>query len=97
MTDSDRPILQPYDLVRATFAPKRIDDLKPEAAWWVGKTASWRVAWLITPEDGGPYVGQWAMTLSRESDAETGPHNAVGWVPSGDLEDVELLRRIVDG
>ena len=72
-----------FQHIRATFCPRRVDDLKPDAIPHVGQTFEWMAAWPITEEDGGPYVGEWAMTLAYRSDGA--PNINFGWVPSGDL------------
>jgi hypothetical protein len=69
------------DVVRAKFEPKRRDDLKPEAVWWIGREAEFYAAWFI---DEGPYKGEWAMFPSREDDLAAG-ENAIGWIPLSDL------------
>ena len=69
--------------LRARFEPKRLDTLRPEARPFVGQTFKWMASWKITEEDGGPYVGQWAFTLSYSSVNE-GQQN-FGWVPEEDL------------
>jgi hypothetical protein len=78
--------LERYDVVLATFQPRRTDDLKEHARAWVGVRMRWCAAWEIDEDDGGPYVGQMAMT----------PHDPtppglewLGWVPFCDLADVE--------
>jgi hypothetical protein len=75
--------MERYDVVTATFLPQRTDDLRPVAVAWIGVSADWMASWMIEEEDGGAYVGQWAMTLY-------GPTPAAppwpGWVPLCDLE-----------
>ncbi len=66
-----------YDIVTATFNPKRLDDLRPDALNYIGNRGQWLVAWKIGPKDTNRFMGQWAFT----------PHPinrlAVGWVPQG--------------
>jgi hypothetical protein len=76
--------LQRFDEVVATFQPKRLDTLKPEAAAAVGYRGRFRVIWEITEEDGGPYVGQWAFEFCDRGLRQ-------GWVPEEDLEEIELV------
>ena len=71
-----------YDRVRAKFAPLRTDDLKDEAKANIGVVAEWSVGWMISAEDGGSYVGQWAMLPE-------GNKPFIGWVPFCDLSEVE--------
>jgi hypothetical protein len=74
--------LQRYDVVDATFQPIRTDDLKPPAVPWVGVRMKWQAAWPIDDKDGGPYVGQMAMTPQGPL-----PNGLewIGWVPLCDL------------
>lgn len=78
--------MERYDEVVATFKPLRMDDLKPHARAWVGVRMRWLAGWEIQPEDGGPYVGQMAMTPHEPTPAGLEP---IGWVPLCDLADVE--------
>jgi hypothetical protein len=55
--------------------------VRSEGIPFIGRVSTWEAYWLITEEDGGPYVGQWAM-MSRELNDEGFP----GWVPACDLE-----------
>src|SRR5690606_29233534 len=61
----------------ATFTPKRLDTLRPEARAHIGKTYLWHRMWTITEDDGGPYVGQTAW--------QPDPEFGVGWAPDEDL------------
>ena len=74
--------IRPGQLLRARFQPLRTDDLKPEAAWWIGRESTWRAAWII--DRGYAYAGQWAFFPSPEDDLAAG-ENAIGWVPGCDL------------
>jgi hypothetical protein len=70
--------MERYDIVEATFEPTNTDDLKPGVAEFIGYRGQWTVAWMIDEEDGGAYVGQYAMT----------PHDfkmPYVWVPECDL------------
>ena len=80
----DAALLQQFQKVRAVFRPRRTDDLHNNSSQYIGQEFTWTAAWMITEEDGGPYVGEWAMTLAYRDDGEQ-PVN-FGWVPSGDLE-----------
>lgn len=62
----------------ATFAPKRRDTLKPEATPFIGRTMEWRELWVVTEDDGGPYIGQ---TVWEPVDRGIW----FGWVPDEDL------------
>ena len=68
--------------VRARFEPKRMETLRPEARPFIGRTFEWMASWKITEEDGGPYVGQWAFTLSYSPENEG---LNFGWAPEEDL------------
>ena len=65
----------------------RLDDLKPEAFWWIGRTFTAKPAWII---EHGDYAGQWAWTPTSESCKEAG-ENTVGWFPGCDIEVVEWV------
>jgi hypothetical protein len=80
-------IAERFQKVRAVFRPRHTDTLRPEAHQYIGQTFDWMAAWPITEEDGGRYVGEWAMTLAYREDGSL-PIN-FGWVPSGDLEPVK--------
>lgn len=67
---------------RATFTPKRTDDLKPGTDALIGQSFEWRGLWVVTEEDGGNYVGQ---TLWELVDAEVARKHNFGWVPDEDL------------
>jgi hypothetical protein len=81
--------LQRYEHFTARFEPVRRDDLKLSAAEWIGYEGEWEAAWLITEDDGGDYVGEWACTLSskfildKRDQGEDVP--LLGWVPERDL------------
>lgn len=79
--------LEQFDRIEATFQPRRTDDLKAGAVEWIGRRVVWDVAWLITDEDGGPYVGEFACTLAEVPN----PPPGFVWVPSGDLADFEVV------
>ena len=73
--------MQQFDVVTATFKPKRSDDLREHARTMIGKTMQWMAGWEI--ED-GPYSAQYAMIPQRVSSELVG-----GWVPECDLEILE--------
>lgn len=78
--------------VRAVFAPTRTDDLKPAAAAIIGHEYIWDQAWVIEPEDGGPYVGQDAWCFAWEQREGEGVYPiGVAWVPTEDLRVVEVI------
>ena len=68
-----------FDIVDAVFRPIRIDDLKPGVSDFIGHRGKWQASWMIDEEDGGNYVGQWAMTPYDF-------HAVFVWVPECDLE-----------
>lgn len=65
--------------IEATFAPKREDDLRPEAAALVGRRIQWRPMGTM---DSGPYEGQ-RIYMPRDFAVN------IGWVPFCDLKDVQ--------
>lgn len=76
--------VQQYDIVEATFTPKVLETLKPIALPFVGEQLRLQAAWVVTDEDGGPYVGQ--MVFLPEP-----PHQRIGWIPAEDLQDIKVL------
>jgi hypothetical protein len=75
-----------FDRVLATFAPRRRDDLKPQAVAWIGRRVEWSAEWIV--EDGA-YAGQWAMRPSDPS--PPAGLQTLGWVPFCDLTDLERI------
>lgn len=73
------------DQVSAKFQPRRLDDLKPDAARFVGRSGIFEALWVI--EDGYQYAGEWAMRMPPDWDGQTWV-----WVPSGDLDFSEVMR-----
>ena len=69
-------------IVLAEFAPKRTDDLKPDAVRMIGRAGHFEALWVI--DDEGPYHGQWAMRLPGEWRVKS----AI-WVPLSDLTILE--------
>jgi len=53
--------MERFDIVDATFEPLNRDDLKPGIAEFIGHRGLWQAVWMIDEDDGGSYVGQWAM------------------------------------
>lgn len=84
------PDLNRYDVIEATFKPRRSDDLKPGSEEWIGRRLTWIAGWEI--ED-GDYVGEFACSLHG---AAPEPHPPFVWVPSGDLTDITILSSIED-
>jgi hypothetical protein len=74
-------VVDRFQVIRARFSPVDIHTLRPEAHEHIGEILDWEACWIVTEEDGGPYVGQWAMIA-------TGRPN-FGWVPLCDLEAIE--------
>lgn len=73
-------------IIRATFQPKRLDTLKPDAAEHVGETFDWEFLWEIGEDDSAVYAGQAAWQ-------PLDPNRALpwfGWVPTEDLEEIAL-------
>jgi hypothetical protein len=69
----------------ATFLPKRLETLRPHGLQFIGRRGVWHTAWIITPDDGGPYVGQWACASFDSGLSE------LGWIPFEDFDDVEPM------
>lgn len=69
--------------------------MKPSAKRFIGREAIFEYAWEITEEDGGPYVGQYAMQTPREWDGEmdrgNGGFDGFFWVPEDDLRILEVV------
>lgn len=86
----------PYGLevVRATFCPLRRDDLKEQVLPLIGRRGVFKALWEITEDDGGSYVGQWAMETPREWQRTM--RGLVFWVPSGDLVEIERIGVSID-
>ncbi len=90
--------LERYDLVEGTFEPVKRDDLRPLVAKWIGRRLSWRAGWFITEDDGGEYVGQWAMLpMGGEHAPDFQGGTPFAWVPLCDLADVKLTQRLEGG
>lgn len=74
-----------WDIIEATFTPRRTDDLRHDAAQFIGVRCQWIVG---PPVKDGPYEGEFMCD----------PHGKqqfrIGWVPSGDLTDVKYLSHI---
>ncbi len=67
--------------VKATFNPKRTDDVRPELTPLIGKSTEFYYAWIMDDEDQFPNV--WALA---SFDREFGY-----WVPEFDLDDITEL------
>ncbi len=74
--------MQQFDRITGFFEPKRIDTLRAESKLFAGQYLTFEALWLIDEDDGGPYVGQWAM---RPID-ENGDWLPMGWVPEEDIK-----------
>ena len=83
--------LRQFDEVEATFQPKVLTTLRDSARPLIGTRQRWRCLWVIEDEDGGPYVGQHAW----EEATHQGPY--LGWVPTEDLDDIVLVKRLSEG
>ena len=71
-----------YEQFTARFEPLRRDDLRNNATEWIGRELRWERAWLITEEDGGAYVGDYACVVQRPYPV---PEPPFVWVPECDL------------
>lgn len=76
-----------FDVITATFQPRRTDDLKPHVRDWIGVRLRWCAAWEI---DKGSYAGQMAM-MPHEVPLGLKP---IGWVPLCDLSDISDISDI---
>lgn len=74
-----------YDIVDATFQPVKVRDVKLGAKGWIGRRCNWEAQWLIDEDDGGSYVGQWAM-MPIIRPLERHPEFPYIWVPLCDLK-----------
>jgi hypothetical protein len=83
-----------FDKVEATFRPRALDTLKPEAADWIGVRLEWQAVWVVDEEDGGPYVGQ--MAWSPQWHHVDGGRFPAAWVPTEDLTEIVLLDRLAE-
>lgn len=79
--------MEHLDRITGYFEPKNMDTLKPEALPYVGRLMTFQALWIITEDDGGPYVGQWAMGPAYDPDEEDMEIFPFGWVPSEDIRD----------
>ena len=68
-----------FERVQAYFEPRRVETLRDEAKPFIGQVLTFEALWIIDEEDGGPYVGQWAMRAIGENDIDWLPF---GWVRS---------------
>ncbi len=76
-----------FDVIEATFNPRRTDDLKPGVAAAVGRRGYFVALWVVE-EDEGVYAGQWAMGPTDEGGSKYGGFTDVfpfGWTPLCDL------------
>ena len=77
-------ITKQYEIVDAIYQPLRTDDLKPGMPEWIGRRENWHALWMIDEDDGGPYVGQWAMQ-PIVANHQPHPDFPYLWVPQCDL------------
>ncbi len=74
--------LKRFDRFKATFQPRDLATLKPDAGAHIGERGEWEAAWLIEDDDSERFAGQWACT---------GPlAEPYVWVPEEDLVDIEM-------
>lgn len=83
-----RMTLQQYDVIEATFTPRRTDDLR-DGGCPIGARITWSVMWPIDDDDNEVYAGEWACQPK-------GYPELVLWAPSGDLSDIRIVDRIED-
>lgn len=77
--------MERFEVIDAIFNPKRTDDLKPGMDKWIGRRCLWEAQWLIEEEDGGDYIGQWAM-MPIIKPGRKHPDFKYVWVPLCDLD-----------
>lgn len=80
--------MQQFDKITGRFEPKRADTLSEKAKPYIGKLMTFEALWLIDEDDGGAYVGQWAM---RPID-KNGEYLPMGWVPEEDIKRTVIPR-----
>lgn len=76
-------MVEQFDLVTAVFRPKVVDTLRSGCVPFIGTKARWEALWVVTEEDGGPYVGQWVFGMLEEDRQKVGWTGH--WVPWEDL------------
>lgn len=84
VAEPDRPVLEQFYLVEATFRPRREDDLREAARKWIGWRGLFEASWII---EEGEYSGEWACSV-RPPIENGPPADAFVWVPEGDLVDM---------
>lgn len=67
----------------ATFEPQRRETLRLDEGNNIGRRLQFLFGWRMTEEDSGVYAGQVAWAPRDHS---------MGWVPTEDLVDVDVLR-----
>lgn len=75
--------MEPFEKITGYFKPKIMKTLRKEAVPLVGQLMDFEALWLIGEDDGGPYVGQWAM---RPLDRDGNWLRGIGWVPEEDID-----------
>ena len=75
--------MKQFEVITGYYEPKRMDTLRDIAKPFIGKLLNFKAMWLVDEEDGGPYVGQWAM----EPFDENGNCLHIGLLP---FEDIRL-------
>jgi len=83
MSEESLKICEVYE---GHFEPKVLDTLDEKAKPYIGKKMQFEALWRITEEDGGPYVGQWALRALRKNSSEWLP---IGWIPQEDIRFVD--------
>jgi hypothetical protein len=79
--------MEQFDKFYAIFNPKRTDNLKPNAAEFIGQKYEWEVLWVI---EHGAYKGQWACGFSFKQYEKFIKDNCKNpsftWAPEEDLD-----------
>lgn len=98
--NSDKKTINRHDIVIGYFNPIRVETLKPESLIHIAKMIEFTAGWLIDEDDGGPYVGQFALcplrviTLQERTTSkiyDQSPSINMGWVPEEDVTILEVI------
>lgn len=74
--------IEPFKTYKGKFLPKIDENLRAEAQYYSQKEMYFKSLWVI--EDGGDYVGQWAMEPFY--DIECRHPILIGWIPQEDIK-----------
>lgn len=77
--------MEQSEKITGFFEPNIKETLREEAKPFIGQLLEFEALWLINEDDGGPYVGQWAMRAIGKD----GDWLPFGWVPLEDIRQTE--------